>query len=124
MITLQDMNNVDFKFKSYNFQTRHKGHLNRHEKTCRSTTKFRFKEIEYGGFHSSVRKSLEEIGVLAKDFAIPFVSYDIETIVCEEEYDGKFIKIQKPISIAYFDGKNGDVFTGEDLMKKFLDRMN
>ena len=67
---------------------------------------------------------MEEAGVLGKDFAIPFISYDIETIGCEEEYDGRFIKIQKPISIAYFDGKNGDVFTGEDLMKKFLNRMN
>lgn len=83
----------------------------------------KFKEVEYGG-KGSARKSLEEAGVLSADFAIPFISYDIETIGCEENFEGHLVKIQKPISIAYFDGLKGKVFTGKNLMQKFLNRMN
>ena len=97
--------------------------MDRHEQTCSSKTKFRYKETEYGD-PTGIREALEENGVLSPDFEIPFITYDIETISCEETFKEKTIMVQKPITIAYFDGVRGDVFHGDGLVEKFLQRMN
>ena len=94
----------------------------RHERTCTSETRFKFHETEYGN-PDSVREQLEQIRIVDPDFEMKFVSYDIETIPCKEESDGRIYIVQKPISIAYFDGENGDVFIGENLVARFLEKM-
>ena len=96
--------------------------MDKHEKTCSSETKMKFKEVEYGS-QCPVRKTLEEDGILSVDFEIPYVTYDIETIPCLEKYNDDVITIQKPITIAYWDGESGDVFYGENMVEKFLIRM-
>ena len=82
----------------------------------------KFKETEYGS-PSSVRKELEELGIISSSFEIKFISYDIETVPFIEETDGKTFSVQKPVSIGYFDGQTGEVFTGENLVPKFIGRL-
>ena len=67
---------------------------------------------------------MEEAGILSNDFKIPFITYDIETLQVDELFEGRIVKKQKPISIAYYANESSDVFTGDDLVKRFLDKMN
>ena len=97
--------------------------MDRHEKTCTSKTRMKYKETMYGT-QDSIRRSLENEGILSPDYEIPFVTYDIETISKEENLNGQMIKIQKPITIAYWDGEFGEVFWGENMVKQFLAKMN
>ena len=97
--------------------------MDRHEKTCTSKTRMKYKETMYGT-QDSIRRSLENEGILSPDYEIPFVTYDIETISKEENLNGQMIKIQEPITIAYWDGEFGEVFWGENMVKRFLDKMN
>ena len=96
--------------------------MDKHEKTCSSQSKMKFKEVEYGS-QCSIRKTLEDDGILSVDFEIPYVTYDIETIPCEEKFNDNVVTMQKPITIAYWDGKSGEVFYGENMVEKFLARM-
>ena len=82
----------------------------------------KFKETEYGS-PLSVRKELEELGIISSSFEIKFISYDIETVPFIEETDGKTFSIQKPVSIGYYDGHTGEVFIGENLVPKFIGRL-
>ena len=96
--------------------------MDRHEQTCTSETKMKFKETEYGS-PLSVRKELEELGIIPSSFEIKFISYDIETVPFTEETDGKIFSVQKPVSIGYYEGQTGEVFTGENLVPKFIGRL-
>ena len=96
--------------------------MDRHLKVCSSETKMKFKECEYGS-SLSARKQLEEIGILPVDYEIKFCSFDIETLPQKIKYDGKEFIEQKPVSIAYFDGENGHVFVGDNIVSQFLSRM-
>ena len=106
-----------------NIKTRDRAKMDRHEKTCTSKTRMKYKETMYGT-QDSIRRSLENEGILSPDYEIPFVTYDIETISKEENLNGQMIKIQKPITIAYWDGEFGEVFWGENMVKQFLAKMN
>ena len=97
--------------------------MDRHEKTCTSTTRMKYKETMYGT-QDSVRRSLENEGILSPDYEIPFVTYDIETICKEENFNGQIIKIQKPITIAYWDGEFGEVYSGQNMVASFIKKMN
>ena len=96
--------------------------MTRHEKTCTADTKIRYKEAEYGS-PDSIRQQLVDIGILDPEYEIEFISYDIETLCVEEEYDGIKFNVQKPISIGFFDGTRGDVFVGENIVERFIRKM-
>ena len=96
--------------------------MDRHEQTCTSETKMKFEETEYGS-PLSVRKELEELNIIPSSFEIKFISYDIETVPYTEETDGKIFSVQKPVSIGYYEGQTGEVFTGENLVPKFIGRL-
>ena len=96
--------------------------MERHEKSCCSETQMKFKETEYGA-STSVRKQLEEIGIISADYKISFISFDIETVPQKVKYNDQDLIEQTPISIGYFDGQNGHVLTGENIVKTFVQEM-
>ena len=81
-----------------------------------------YKELELG-CSISTRQELEDLNVLDPAYRIKFITYDIETLPNEEIHGDRKVCVQKPSSIAYYDGENGKCFVGDKIVKQFLDRM-
>lgn len=96
--------------------------MTRHKKVCSADARKRYREVEYGS-PESIRKALEDKNIIDSSFEIPYVSYDIETLSVEEEVDGQKFIVQKPLSIAYFDGSHSETFLGHDIVRRFMNKM-